>query len=161
MLCTALHAALHELEVASQGSTMLPKTSQLFCMTSTVTWLLRMQYCVVDPTMNLTSRPLLCAAIMMATARSSSAFMQIICPTLSASSAPRRMLTWYGICTSTCPACSVLTQAVSDHGPGVHCTHTWHCRPTPLSTAPCKMLTSTESAPNMCLHAHPWPDEGL
>ena len=84
---------------------MQPVPSQLFCITSTVTWLLRMQYCVVDPTMNLTSRPLSCAAMMMATARSSSAFSQIICPTLSASSAPRRMLTWYGTCTSIRLAC--------------------------------------------------------
>ena len=48
--------------------------------------------------MKRTRRPLLCAAMTITVARSSSAFPHIIWPTLSASSAPRIMLTWYGTC---------------------------------------------------------------
>ena len=50
--------------------------------------------CVVDPTMNLIRRPLLCAAMAMSAARRWSAFWQMRCPTLSQSPSPHTMLTW-------------------------------------------------------------------
>ncbi len=58
-----------QLEAPRHWAAELPACSQLFCMTSTVTWLLRMQYCVVEPTMKRTRRPLLCAAMTMTVAR--------------------------------------------------------------------------------------------
>ena len=75
---------------------LLPRT---FYRTATVTWLIRTQYCVTEPTRKRIMRPLLCAAMAISVARSSSALTQMEWPMLSQSPpVPRTMLTWYKPC---------------------------------------------------------------
>ena len=69
-----------------------------------MTWLIRTQYCVTEPTRKRIMRPLLCAAMAISVARSSSALTQMEWPMLSQSPpVPRTMLTWYKPCVPRAP----------------------------------------------------------